>query len=144
LIGYVAIYSVAGSIFTNSLGHQLKNIGNLSSQDISSIESSINYVYSLPQAQQAVVVKAYADSINPVFLIGVVTGGMAVFCSLYASISFVVFHYTFVLTVILFLVGHWVVFRLVKNHNLKTLGAAEPASEDSTTPSAATASEMAA
>ncbi|QRV80260.1 major facilitator superfamily transporter [Ceratobasidium sp. AG-Ba] len=78
LIGGIIGIAIAGSVLANQLGKYLFLYAPDLPEGVSmAVRQSVSVIFTLPQEQRDVVIRAYLKALNTVFLIGVPTGALA-------------------------------------------------------------------
>jgi hypothetical protein len=78
-------FRIAGTIFDNQLRHNLPR--NLPPGVADAVVASVTAIKTLPPDVKAVVIDAYAKSLQPVFILGVPAGIMASLCALWVMFN---------------------------------------------------------
>lgn len=78
IVGGVIGITVGAAVFGNQLaGNLAKFATDLSPEQVTMVRSSVTAIFDLPKELQAQAIKAYSDSLDRVFLIGVPAGALA-------------------------------------------------------------------
>jgi len=86
LLGGLIGVAIAGALFANRLFSNLnKQVPMLSSELSQALRGSVTAIFTLPNGTKEAVIRAYCQSLNAVFLIGVPVGFLASFCGLFVK-----------------------------------------------------------